>query len=182
MGKYDDIINLPHHVSATRPRMSMIDRAAQFSPFAALTGYDAAIKETGRLTDRRIELTEDSRAAMDRKQQLLVENLADHPEVSVTYFVPDERKAGGAYITVTGRVIVWGGGTEAVYMNNDTSMPELVVCRVDEAVKVIFDKASTVAVQDNIDVTVTERAAAYRETEVIFYDLSGITAEQNTIM
>ena len=84
-------------------------------------------------------------------------------------------------VTVTGRVVVWGGGTEAVYMNNETSMPELVVCRVDEAVKVIFDKASTMVVQDNIDVTITERAAAYRETEVIFYDLSGITAEQNTL-
>ena len=102
--EYADIIDLPHHVSTTRPRMSMIDRAAQFSPFAALTGYDAAIKETGRLTDERIELTEDSRAALDRKQQLLVDNLADHPEVSVTYFVPDERKPGGAYVTVTGRV------------------------------------------------------------------------------
>ena len=102
--QYDDIINLPHHVSATRPRMSMIDRAAQFSPFQALTGYGAAIQETGRLTDQRIELTEDFRAVLDRKQQLLVENLADHPEVSVTYFVPDERKAGGAYVTVTGRV------------------------------------------------------------------------------
>ena len=84
-------------------------------------------------------------------------------------------------VTVTGRVVVWGGGTEAVYMNNDTSMPELVVCRVDEAVKVIFDKTSTIAVQDNIDVTITERAAAYRETEVVFYDLSGITAEQNNL-
>ena len=102
--QYDDIIDLPHHVSATRPRMSMIDRAAQFSPFAALTGYDAAIKETGRLTNQRIELTEDSRAILDRKQQLLVDNLADHPEVAVTYFVPDERKAGGAYVTATGRV------------------------------------------------------------------------------
>lgn len=102
--QYDDIIDLPHHVSATRPRMSMIDRAAQFSPFAALTGYDAAIKETGRLTDKRIELTEDSRAILDRKQQFLVDNLADYPEVSVTYFVPDERKSGGAYVTVTGRV------------------------------------------------------------------------------
>ena len=102
--QYDDIIDLPHHVSATRPRMSMIDRAAQFSPFAALTGYDAAIKETGRLTARRIDLTEDSRAALDRKQQLLLDNLADHPEVSVTYFIPDERKSGGAYITVTGIV------------------------------------------------------------------------------
>ena len=102
--QYDDIIDLPHHVSATRPRMSMIDRAAQFSPFAALTGYDAAIKETGRLTDERIELSEESRAVLDRKQQLLLDNLADHPEVSVTFFVPDERKAGGAYVTVTGRV------------------------------------------------------------------------------
>ena len=102
--KYDDIIDLPHHVSATRPRMSMIDRAAQFSPFAALTGYDAAIKETGRLTDERIELSEESRAALDIKQQLLMDNLADRPVVSVTYFVPDERKSGGAYVTVTGQV------------------------------------------------------------------------------
>ena len=102
--QYDDIIDLPHHVSATRPRMSMIDRAAQFSPFAALTGYDAAIKETGRMTDERIELSEESRAVLDRKQQLLLDNLADHPEVSVTFFVPDERKAGGAYVTVTSRV------------------------------------------------------------------------------
>lgn len=102
--EYDDIIDLPHHISATRPRMSMIDRAAQFSPFGALTGYDTAIKETGRLTDQRIELSEESCAALDRKQQLLLDNLADCPEVSVTYFVPDERKAGGAYVTVTGRV------------------------------------------------------------------------------
>ena len=102
--QYDDIINLPHHVSATRPQMSMINRAAQFSPFAALTGYDAAIRETGRLTDSRIELSEDSRADLDRKQQLLSDRLAEHPEVSVTYFVPDGKKAGGAYVTVTGNV------------------------------------------------------------------------------
>ena len=102
--QYDDIIDLPHHVSATRPQMSMINRAAQFSPFAALTGYDAAIRETGRLTDSRIELSEDSRADLDRKQQLLSDRLAEHPEVSVTYFAPDKRKAGGAYVTVTGNV------------------------------------------------------------------------------
>lgn len=102
--QYDDIINLLHHVSPTRPQMSMINRAAQFSPFAALTGYDAAIKETGRLTDSRIELLEDDRAELDRKQQLLSDSLSNHPEVSVTYFIPDERKAGGAYVTVTGIV------------------------------------------------------------------------------
>ena len=102
--QYNDIIDLPHHISTTRPRMSMIDRAAQFSPFAALTGYDAAIKETGRLTDRRIELTEECRAILDRKQRVLLENLAEYPEVSVTYFVPDERKSGGTYVTISGRV------------------------------------------------------------------------------
>lgn len=102
--QYKDIIDLPHHVSAIRPRMSMIDRAAQFSPFAALTGYDAAIKETGRLTDRRIELSEEERAVLDRKQSILMEHLSSRPEVTVTYFVPDDRKDGGAYVTVTGRV------------------------------------------------------------------------------
>jgi len=101
--QYKDIIDLPHHVSAIRPRMSMIDRAAQFSPFAALTGYDAAIKETGRLTDRRIELSEEERAVLDRKQSILMEHLTSRPEVTVTYFVPDEYKEGGAYVTVTGQ-------------------------------------------------------------------------------
>ena len=118
--QYDDIINLPHHVSATRPQMSMINRAAQFSLFAALTGYDAVIRKIGRLTDRRVELSEDRRVDLDKKQQLLSDSLAEHPEVSVTYFIPDERKAGGAYVTVTGivkkldvfqRIIVLTDGT-----------------------------------------------------------------------
>ena len=99
---YDDIIHLPHHVSKTRPQMSMEDRAAQFSPFAALTGYDAAILETGRLTDEKVELGEETRAILDRKQKYLAEIIASRPEVTVTYFVPDEKKSGGAYSTVTG--------------------------------------------------------------------------------
>lgn len=99
---YEDIIHLPHHVSATRPQMSMLDRAAQFSPFAALTGYDEAIKETGRLTDDRIELDENTRAALDMKQAILAENINTHPEISITYFLPDAKKAGGEYVTVTG--------------------------------------------------------------------------------
>ena len=98
---YDDIIHLPHHVSKTRPQMSMEDRAAQFSPFAALTGYDAAILETGRLTDEKVELGEETRAILDRKQKYLAEIIASRPEVTVTYFVPDEKKSGGAYSTVT---------------------------------------------------------------------------------
>lgn len=97
--QYDDIINLPHHVSKTRPQMSMVDRAAQFSPFAALTGYDAAIKETGRLTDEKVNLSEEEKEALDRKQQILMEWLGDHPALTITFFVPDEKKSGGAYMT-----------------------------------------------------------------------------------
>ena len=101
---YEDILNLPHHVSKTRPQMSMLDRAAQFSPFAALTGYDAAIKETGRLTDEKIEMDEDRKTALDMKQTYLIEMLDEQPEISITYFLPDTKKSGGAYVTVTGNL------------------------------------------------------------------------------
>lgn len=101
---YEDIIHLPHHVSKTRPPMSMADRAAQFSPFAALTGYDDAILETGRLTDEKLEAGEERLAVLNTQFRILMDHLADHPEVSVTYFVPDDRKSGGAYVTVKGRV------------------------------------------------------------------------------
>ena len=104
MEGYKDIINLPHHVSKTRPQMSMLDRAAQFSPFAALTGYDAAIKETGRLTDEKIELSEEAKASLDRKQAYLIEMIDEQPEISITYFLPDAKKSGGAYVTVTGNL------------------------------------------------------------------------------
>lgn len=121
MGKYDDILHLPHHVSTVRPRMSMHDRAAQFSPFAALTGYDAVISETGRRTDGRLELTEDKKAELDKALQHLLQELPGHPAVRVTCFVPDQRKEGGAYVTVTGnacslqtheRLLIMMDGTE----------------------------------------------------------------------
>lgn len=102
--KYNEIMGLPHHVSKTRPQMPMSDRAAQFAPFAALTGYDAAIKETGRLTDERIELDVEALSALDMKYQLLMEALDDAPEVTITYFQPDERKAGGKYVSAVGAV------------------------------------------------------------------------------
>lgn len=104
MNQYEDIINLPHHVSPTRPQMPMSDRAAQFAPFAALTGYDAAIKETGRLTDEKIELDEEALTTLDMKYQFLMDALDDAPEVTITYFQPDERKAGGKYVSAVGVV------------------------------------------------------------------------------
>lgn len=117
--EYDDIIDLPHHQSATRPHMSVHDRAAQFSPFAALTGYEAAVSETARLTEGKIQLDEDAREALDEKLQFLQES-ARGQQVSVTYFQPDIRKKGGAYLSVSGiikkinsyeRVIVLEDGT-----------------------------------------------------------------------
>lgn len=122
-GRYDDIINLPHHVSATRPQMSMMDRAAQFSPFAALNGYDAAIKETGRLTDEKIEMDEDAMNILNMKFQILVDSLDDEPEVTITYFKPDERKAGGAYVEVTGTVKKVDDFERLIVMQNGTKVP-----------------------------------------------------------
>lgn len=104
MHRYDDIIHLPHHQSGTRPHMSLHDRAAQFSPFAALTGYDAAVEEAARLTEQKLELSEEEKAAIGAKLTEIKEHIKERPEVTVTYFVPDERKAGGTYVTVTGTV------------------------------------------------------------------------------
>lgn len=102
--KYDDIIHLPRPVPKGRCPMSDDDRAAQFSPFAALTGFDDTIAETARLTDRRIELDEDEKAVLDEALYRLRESLSRQPEIEATYFVYDERKAGGAYRTVRGHV------------------------------------------------------------------------------
>lgn len=97
-GKYDDIIHLPRPVSQRHAPMPMSERSAQFSPFAALTGYDAAIDETARLTDAPVELAESRKLELNAKLQLLQENAYRLPEVTVTYFVPDERKQGGSYV------------------------------------------------------------------------------------
>lgn len=104
MKDYNKIINLPHHQSATRKRMSNYDRAAQFAPFAALTGHDEAIKETARLTDDYIEMGEDRLGELSAKIQLLIDKLSEQPEITVVYFVPDERKSGGSYAEKTGVV------------------------------------------------------------------------------
>ena len=103
-GPYDDILHLPHPTSKRHPRMPIADRAAQFSPFAALTGHKAAIEETARVTDRRIELDEDAKEQLDQTLQLLLERIDEQPEVTVTWFSPDKKKAGGQYHTATGKL------------------------------------------------------------------------------
>ena len=120
---YDDIIDLPHHVSATRPQISMMDRAAQFSPFAALTGYDAAIKETGRLTDQKVEMGAEALNILNMKFQILIDSLAVEPEVTLTYFEPDERKDGGTYIDVTGVVKKVDDLKRLILMQSGTKIP-----------------------------------------------------------
>lgn len=130
---YEDILYMPHHVSTKHPPMSASDRAAQFSPFAALTGHDAAIQETGRLTDVQVEQSEEQRALLDRKQQYLA--TLERPEVAVTYFLPDGRKDGGAYVTATGqlkridpveRVLILVGG-QSIHLDDiiEIESPEL---------------------------------------------------------
>ena len=131
MKGYEDIINLPHHISPTRQQMPMSDRAAQSSPFAALTGYDAAIKETGRLTDERIELDEEALTALDMKYQLLIDAFDDAPEVTITYFQPDERKAGGKYITATSAVKKVDDFERRITMQNGTKIPMDDVLSID---------------------------------------------------
>lgn len=102
--QYDDIINLPHHISTVHTHMSLHDRAAQFLPFAALTGYEDAIKETGRLTKERISLSESEIESLNERLHIISEEQGSHPKISVTYFVPDEKKDGGAYETAEGFV------------------------------------------------------------------------------
>lgn len=119
--RYDDIINLPHPTSVNHPRMSLYDRAAQFSPFAALTGHDAAIKETARLTEQKIEQSEDMISLLNEKLQMVADNLGT--EVTITYFVPDERKSGGAYVSHTGTVRRIDDYEHTLVMTDKTVIP-----------------------------------------------------------
>ena len=101
MNRYDDIINLPHHISPTRKQMSMHDRAAQFAPFAALVGYDDAVAETARLTENRPELDEQEQRAINERLAFIADHIHEQPEIRIKYFVPDERKSGGAIVEVS---------------------------------------------------------------------------------
>ena len=117
---YDDIIDLPHHQSAVRPRMSRINRAAQFAPFAALTGYEAAIAEAGRITDECVELDESRRLLLGEKLQFLSVYLQERPPVTITFFEKDQKKDGGAYRVVSGTVRKIDRERKVIYLNDDT--------------------------------------------------------------
>ena len=121
--KYEDIIDLPHHVSYRHPRMSRIDRAAQFAPFAALTGYGAAVEETARLTEGLTELDETARALLNEKLRMLADFLDSEPQILITYFRPDERKTGGSYVTVSGTVKMVDEYARTVVMTDQTVIP-----------------------------------------------------------
>lgn len=127
--KYDDILYLPHHVSTKHPQMSLTDRAAQFSPFAALTGHKEALFETGRLTDARVELDENMKAILDEKLRLLLAQADEQPEAVITYFIPDDKKSGGAYVTVQGRIKKFDEYSQTLKMMDGT---EIRICEILE--------------------------------------------------
>lgn len=104
MTNYDDIIDLPHYTPKNHQRMLMHSRAAQFAPFAALTGHDAMIKETARITDSFIERDDETNTSLNSKINQLIEHIAEHPEITVIYFLPDSLKKGGSYQSICGRV------------------------------------------------------------------------------
>lgn len=120
---YEDIINLPHHTSSKHPRMSTQSRAAQFAPFAALTGYDDAVKETARLTDERIEIDEGLKLLLNDRLQIILNNIKDKPEITFTYFVYDKAKDGGKYITITGNVNKINMTSGYLILTNKTKIP-----------------------------------------------------------
>ncbi|MBR2953278.1 MAG: hypothetical protein IKC45_02705 [Clostridia bacterium] len=135
--KYNDIINLPHYQSKKRPHMSIYDRAAQFSPFAALTGHDEAIKETARLTDKKTELSETTKTILDEKFSFIMEHIYDQPEITVTYFIPDTLKSGGMYVDFTGRVKKYDYHNRILHFTDNT---EIKVDDIMEIESEIFPK------------------------------------------
>ena len=127
--KYADIIHLPHPVSQRHCRMTNYDRAAQFSPFAALTGYDAVIAETARLTDAQVELDEAEMEILNGKLLEIGQRLEDQPKITVTYFAQDAKKAGGAYLRATGHVKKLDLYSNAILLTDGRAIP---VCQIRE--------------------------------------------------
>ena len=134
-GKYEDIINLPHHISKKHPQMTMESRAAQFAPFAALVGYEDAIEETARLTIKRIELNEEEKNILDMKLQMLKEQMhvQIYPEISIMYFVPDLKKDGGKYIKISGTIKKIDEYKQLLILDDKTQIP------ISEIISIVGD-------------------------------------------
>ena len=131
---YDDIINLPHHVSKKHKRMSVRDRAAQFAPFSALTGFDKAIDETARQTEERIDLDESEKLAISETVGHIIVNNTK-PAVTVTYFIPDELKSGGKYTTVTARFRKYDEENKSLILENNIRVPveEVIYIKINKS-------------------------------------------------
>ena len=138
-GKYDDMLSLPHPTSRKYPRMSAMDRAAQFSPFAALTGYEETIEETDRLTEQPVELWEDARIELDLRQQFLLEQAHRFPEIAVRYFCPDSRKAGGSYVTARGILKAVDPITQTLQLQDGTKIPLNAITNLEST---LFEEAN----------------------------------------
>jgi hypothetical protein len=132
--RYADMLDLLHPTSARHPRMPIIDRAAQFAPFAALTGYDDAIEETARLTDSMLDMTEDRRELLDRRYQLLLASVERHPQVEVTFFLPDARKEGGSYQTVRGQLMRIDEAERIMHLQNGHRIALDAICNLDSEI------------------------------------------------
>lgn len=134
-GKYEDILHLPHPISRRHPQMPLADRAAQFAPFAALTGHEDAVRETARLTDSRVELDEGQREKLDQRLSLLLQAMGENPglepEVTITYFKPDEKKAGGAYVSVYGQVKKVDEYRRVILLKDGTALPMDEIVRME---------------------------------------------------
>ena len=139
---YDDLLNLPHHTSAVQPAMPMQNRAAQFAPFAALVGYDALIREAARLTDQKVELDESVKAELNEKLRLLLEPLPQQPEVTITYFQPDIRKAGGAYRTTNGIVRKFLHSENLLVMMDGSKIPVDAIAALNSSFFSSLDEGS----------------------------------------
>ena len=130
---YEDMLELPHPVSKTHPQMPRRDRAAQFAPFAALTGYEEAVREAARLTEEKMILDEDSKEQLDWKLRCLQEKVKEKPTITVTYFLEDEKKKGGKYVTVTGVLKKIDSYTHQFVLESGEEIP------VDDIVSLVFE-------------------------------------------
>ena len=121
--KYDDIINMSHHVSKKHPRMSLKNRSAQFAPFAALTGYEDEVEETARITDKKIEITDEVKSIINLKLKTIQEKINTKPKVTITYFIPDSKKEGGSYKIVTSNVMKIDKYKQTIVLKDKTEIP-----------------------------------------------------------